>query len=206
MYDYIIGKLTYKGERSKTYSVTIEACGVGYSVEVPYRDFNTFDENRPDIKVYVSLIHREDKMYLCGFLKREDRDMFNILTSVSGVGSKMALTLLNNFNTADLVSCVINQDYKSLMRAKGVGQKLAQKIILDLKGKFNEFTETDFENSHLNDSTFNSEYVKDAKMVLLSLGYESKEINSALNNVLNSVNPNSSTEEILKKTLQILSV
>ena len=74
-------------------------------------------------------------MSLCGFLHKEDRDIFNILTSVSGVGAKMALTLLDEFDSSELIGFVIEGNYKELTRAKGVGPKLAQKIILELKDK-----------------------------------------------------------------------
>ena len=67
-------------------------------------------------------------MSLCGFLRKEDRDIFNILQSVSGVGMKMALTLLDEFSGFDLISAVIKEDSKLIATAKGIGPKLAQKI------------------------------------------------------------------------------
>ena len=204
MYDYIKGKFTYKNETSKMFMIVIEAFGVGYSIEVPYKDFISLTDSDADIKIYVALIHREDKMSLCGFLKREDRDMFNILNSVSGVGAKMALTLLNSFSVADLISIVLNQDYKSLTVAKGVGQKLAQKIILELKDKLNE--SKDIAHKSSTGSDCNNERITDAKSVLLSLGYENSEINSALQKAVELIDLNSTAEDILKKTLQILSV
>lgn len=76
------------------------------------RDFALLPEIDTEIKIYSVLLHREDKMSLCGFLKREDRDIFNILTSVSGVGAKMALTLLNSFDVSDLVGFVLDGNYK----------------------------------------------------------------------------------------------
>lgn len=207
MYDYIKGKFTYKNETTKAYIIVVEAFGIGYSIEVSYKDFALLNDIDKDIKVFVTLIHREDKMFLCGFLKREDRDMFNILNSVSGVGAKMALTLLNSFTVADLINIVLNHDFKSLTVAKGVGQKLAQKIILELKDKLNESKNFEYKSiSYSEYSDINSEKINDAKMVLLSLGYEHAEINKALQCAVKSIDKNSNTEDILKKTLQILSV
>jgi Holliday junction DNA helicase RuvA len=157
--------------------------------------------------MYCVLIHREDKMSLCGFLKREDRDIFNILTSVSGVGSKMALVLLNSFEVSDLVGFVLDGDYKELTKAKGVGPKLAQKIILELKDKL-----TSYEGSTSGKSlsskviSSSSQSVEDAQMVLLSLGYNNDEINSALEKALSKMPQTSPAEEILKESLRILSV
>ena len=88
MYDYIKGILAEKTNYSKGNYITVETSGIGYLLEVTTRDFNEISEG--DIKVYTVLLHREDKMSLCGFFHKEDRDIFNILTSVSGVGAKMA--------------------------------------------------------------------------------------------------------------------
>ena len=94
MYDYIKGIFTYKNASTKGYFVTIESNLTGYLYEVTQKDFNLLNEENAEVKMFTVLLHKEDKMSLCGFLKREERDMFNILTSVSGVGSKMALALI----------------------------------------------------------------------------------------------------------------
>lgn len=206
MFDYFKGIYTYKNSKAKGYFVTVETNGIGYSFEVMERDFNKFNDGKNDIKIYVSLIHKEDKMSLCGFLKREDRDMFDILTSVSGVGVKMALTLLNSFTVTDLVGFVIDEDYKSLTFAKGVGQKLAQKIILELKGKLNSYKELDTKPQLNSNKEFKSSNIEDAQMVLMSLGYDNTEINTALEKALKTLQPTSSAEDILKKSLKILSI
>jgi Holliday junction DNA helicase RuvA len=205
MYDYIKGLYTYKNIGSNAYNVTIEASGVGYSFEILERDYDAFTEENSEVKLFTVLIHKEDKMSLCGFLRREDRDMFNVLTSVSGVGTKMALALLNTYNVAELVNFVMDEDYKSIMCAKGVGQKLAQKIIIELKGKLDSYKDTNFNNNRLC-ANLHSENVEDAKMVLMSLGYEKNEIANALEKTLKTVDPSAETEEILKKSLQILSI
>ena len=112
MYDYIKGVLANKTNSTKGTYITVEAAGIGYLLEVTTRDFNEVkDEN---VKIYTVLLHREDKMSLCGFLHKEDRDIFNILTSVSGVGSKMALTMLDEFESSELIAFVIDVIYKEL--------------------------------------------------------------------------------------------
>ena len=88
MYDYIKGIFTYKTEVKGSY-ITVEAGGIGYKFEIMKRDFALLPEVDTEIKIYSVLLHREDKMSLCGFLRREDRDIFNILTSVSGVGANL---------------------------------------------------------------------------------------------------------------------
>lgn len=205
MYDYIKGLLTYKSLNSKSKAITVETSGIGYIFEVLERDYSQLTDENKEVKIYASLIHKEDKMSLCGFLKREDRDMFNVLTGVSGVGLKMALTLLDSFSTSNLISLVLNEDYKSIMSAKGVGQKLAQKIIIELKGKLNSYSENQL-SLDKNSGNFDNENIKDAKIVLLSLGYEKSEIEKSIDIALKSLDTSSGAEEILKKTLQVLSL
>ena len=180
MYDYIKGIFTYKNASTKGYFVTIESNWTGYLYEVTQKDFNLLNEENAEVKMFTVLLHKEDKMSLCGFLKREERDMFNILTSVSGVGSKMALALINSFTVNDLVGFVLDENYKALTTAKGVGQKLAQKIILELKGKLNSSKDIDIPAITNDNSALNGQNIEDARMVLFSLGYENNEITAAI--------------------------
>ena len=205
MYDYIKGIPAGKNSSQKCCTVTVENNGIGYLFEVSTRDFSEIAALENEIKLYTVLLHREDKMSLCGFLHREDRDIFNILTSVSGVGSKMALTLLDEFPSAELIGLVIQGDFKALTCAKGVGPKLAQKIILELKDKLMNYKTNEpvvIETAKHQDS----QSVEDARTVLVSLGYEREEIKSALAKTLAILNENASAEDILKESLKILSV
>lgn len=205
MYDYIKGVLANKSGGTKGFTATVETGGgVGYLMEITARDYGELPYLDEKVKLYAVLIHREDKMSLCGFLKREDRDIFNILTSVSGVGSKMALTLLDEFPSSELIGFVIEGNYKELTRAKGVGPKLAQKIILELKDKLMNYKETEPIKISA-PSVQNSQAVEDAQMVLVSLGYEKDEIKSAMSKAVSLIKDNSSAEDILKETLKILS-
>lgn len=205
MYDYIKGILANKSNTSKGAYVTVEAFGIGYLLEVTTRDFNEIAEG--EAKIYTVLMHREDKMSLCGFLHKEDRDIFNILTSVSGVGSKMALTLLDEFESSELIGFVIDGNYKEITRAKGVGPKLAQKIILELKDKLMNYqTKEPIRITSITPAKIDDRAVEDAQMVLVSLGYERSEIQNGISKALVVLNDKASAEEILKEALKILSV
>lgn len=205
MYDYIKGIFTSKTATSKGVFLTIENNGIGYSAEVMARDYAQIDKTGTEGKLYTVLIHREDRMSLCGFLHKEDRDIFSILTSVSGVGSKMALTLLDEFQSSELIGFVIGGNYKELTRAKGVGPKLAQKIILELKDKLMNYNNT--APIEVKTSTVqNTQDMEDAQTVLMSLGYEREEIKNAFSKVLVTLKENATAEDILKESLKILSV
>lgn len=203
MFDYLKGDLAYKS--LKDLSITVDINGVGYLIQVTSRDFSKLTEISTGIKVFTVLLHREDSMSLCGFLQKEDRDIFKILTSVSGVGPKMALMLLDEFESCELISLVIKGDYKELTRAKGVGPKLAQKIILELKDKLinlqNTMPITLSGEIHVKDE----QAVQDAQTVLVSLGYEREEIKKAFSAAIKHVKNSENAEEILKETLKILS-
>ena len=205
MFDYIKGIITNKTNSSKGTYLTVETGGVGYLLEVTGRDYAEIKELNFEGKVYTVLLHREDKMSLCGFLHREERDIFNILISVSGVGSKMALTLLDEFQSSELIGFVIEGNYKELTRAKGVGPKLAQKIILELKDKLMNYqTNEPVKVSGLS-AKQDTQAVEDAQMVLVSLGYEREEIKNAIAKSVPVLKENASAEEILKEALKVLS-
>lgn len=207
MYDYIKGTLANKANSSKGVFCTVEAYGIGYLLEITTRDFSKLDDTGKEIKIYTVLLHREDKMSLCGFLKKEDRDIFNILTSVSGVGSKMALTLLDEFESSELIGFVIDGNYKEITRAKGVGPKLAQKIILELKDKLMNYqTKEPITITTSKAVKIDNQAVEDAQLVLVSLGYERAEIQSAISKSVTVLGDKASAEEILKEALKVLSI
>lgn len=203
MYDYLKGIPVDKKKSDKGHYITVEVAGIGYLIEAPERDFISIDTTQDKSqKFFVTLIHREDSMNLFGFLNRETRDIFQILLSVSGVGAKMAIALLNEFDACDLISFVIDGNFKELTRAKGVGPKLAQKIILELKDKL---IKTDLPRSACTIIPQN-QAMNDAQSIMLSLGYNEKEIDDALSKVISTVEDNSNPEEILRKALTCLSM
>ncbi len=202
MFDYFCGFIADKRKNSKGTFLTIDVNGVGYLIETTERDFLSAENNEEKDKIYTTLIHREDAMCLYGFLNKETRDIFQILISVSGVGAKMAIALLNEFDTCEVISLVIDGNFKELTRAKGVGPKLAQKIILELQDKLIK-TELPRNNSTNIPSI---PAIEDANAVLSSLGYESDEIEDAIKKVLPSDSKQISSEELLRKALTILSV
>ena len=202
MFDYIKGLIADKRKTSKGHFVTIEAAGVGYLLEVTERDLiDAVISETETRKMYVSLSHREDLMSLYGFFNKETRDIFQILLSVSGVGAKMAIALLNEFDACDLISLVIDGNFKELTRAKGVGPKLAQKIILELKDRLIK-TELPKSSAKLP----KSQAFDDTQAILLSLGYEEKEIEDAISKILPTIEDGSNSEEVIRKALTCLSM
>lgn len=208
MFDYISGLLAHKSSAQET-TLTVDINGLGYLISITSRDYSKLGALNSNTKVYTVLLHREDSMSLCGFLQREDRDIFKILTSVSGVGPKMALMLLDEFESCELISLVIKGDYKELTRAKGVGPKLAQKIILELKDKLINLQNTlpiAFSDEIQIKNKEGEQAVQDAQTVLVSLGYEREEIKKAVSKAMTFVKNSENAEEILKESLRLLSL
>ncbi len=205
MYDYIKGNLASKQASSyRGAHIVIENSGIGYFILTSSRTIQSLSDTNSEVKVFLSLIHKEDSMSFCGFITKEERDIFNILQSVSGVGLKLSLLLLDEFSVSELISVVIKGDFKELSRAKGVGPKLAQKVILELKDKLINWTNSSpIEVCEKNDTDVSHEWICEAQNVLLSLGYSSEESKTALKFAVNSKSPNNS-EEVLRYSLEYL--
>ena len=198
MYEYIKGVLVNKYADKKGYFVVIDVNGVGYLIEVMKKDYDKTDIDQTTAKLYTVLLHREDSMSLCGFFDIEVRNLFNILVKVSGVGARMALNILNQFELKQLVNCVVQEKEKELTKAKGVGIKLAQKIILELRDKFInvELEQDDYQNDDM---------FTDVKNMLLSLQYTEEEITKAYE-IVNKINYEIKTsEDMLREILKVLS-
>lgn len=212
MFDYIKGKIVSKQNNvTSGASMVIDNNNMGYLINTTARTLAYAGDEDSEAKVYTTLIHREDAMILCGFLNKEDRDIFNILLSVSGVGMKVALVLLDEFSGCDLISVVIKGDYKELSRAKGVGPKLAQKIILELKDKLINWQKnspldlSDVSDSDADVKDVSSEALNEVQAVLLSLGYSIQEAKAAIKQACKTADKKDSSEDILKEALSYLS-
>ncbi|MBQ7286190.1 MAG: Holliday junction branch migration protein RuvA [Candidatus Gastranaerophilales bacterium] len=201
MFDYLKGILV-----DKTYPYcTIECNGVGYLLLVNLRTLQSIGELNSEVKIYTKLIHKEESMSLCGFKTKQDRVIFDILTSVSGIGTKVAFALLAEFETSELINLIISQDHKTISRTKGVGAKMAQKIVLEIKDKLAKLDIVPFVASKVQNEKVKSETISQVATILESLGYSKNEYQSALETVLTQINKDDE-EEILKEVLKILSI
>ena len=207
MYDYIKGEIVSKNLTTPTPTITIENNGIGYIAITNFRTISTLEKNNKNeqSKIYLTLIHKEDTMTLCGFATKEERDIFNILQSVSGVGMKVALVLLNEFSTYELITAVIKEDCALISKAKGIGPKLAKKIILELKDKLMNYSQTTPIQIKTNAQTeIADDVIEEVQSVLYSFGYTQEEIKSSIEHSL-EVSEKTQAEEILKNALKFLS-
>lgn len=131
MISYIIGKLTYKDEGQ----IVVECHGMGYDVSISSQTYETLGVVGDDVRVYTYLVVREDSLSLVGFSTLQEKAMFEKLITVSGVGPKLALTILSGMNTYDLVMAMLSGDTSAISKIKGVGKKTSERIVLELKDK-----------------------------------------------------------------------
>ncbi|MGM9993444.1 MAG: Holliday junction branch migration protein RuvA [Candidatus Avigastranaerophilus sp.] len=207
MYDYFKGTLISKQINSyRGAHIVLDVNNTGYLINAGRNTIERLPAEDSEIKVYVSLTHREDTMSLTGFITREERDIFNILQSVSGIGAKSALLILDEFSVSELIDIMIREDSKELSKAKGVGLKSAQKIILELKDKlinWSNATPPDVSDIEIKETDSNT--IIEVQSVLISLGYSANEAKDAIKEILNSKKNCTKTEDILKAALSYLS-
>lgn len=130
MYEYLNGRVDYIGE---DYAV-IDISGLGYRV---FTSGNTFRNLKTGetAKLFTHLIVKEDDLVLYGFSTRDELEMFRLLLSVSGVGPKAGVALLNQYKPSEIAAAIIGKDAGRLTKAQGIGKKIAERIILELKDK-----------------------------------------------------------------------
>lgn len=162
MYDYIKGTLARTGD---TYAV-VDVSGVGYRISSSSRSLQSAGGTGSETIFYTYLHVREDVLELYGFTTVEERSTFELLISVSGVGPKAALNILSSVAAEDLALAIVTNDTKTITAAQGVGQKIAQRIILELKDKIKS---NDFVKYNTGDAKANIE--NEAVEALVVLGY-----------------------------------
>lgn len=132
----MIGKLTGILLEKNPPQILLDVQGVGYEVDVPMSTFYTLPGLNETVVLHTHLIVREDAHLLFGFATQEERQVFRQLLKISGVGPKMALAVLSGMSLADLASAVAARDVARLTRVPGVGKKTAERLLLELQGKF----------------------------------------------------------------------
>ena len=198
MFAYIKGSL----EMTSSGYIVIDINGLGYKIFMSQNNIDSIGELHNIIKVFTYVKVREDDISIFGFKTQEELKMFELLISVSGVGAKSALVMLSCIEPSDFAIAVISNDVKVLTKVPGIGNKSAQRIILELKDKLKE----EQLEEKLKDSSKklkdNSENINEAISGLMVLGYSKKDIEKAFEHL--DID-NLSIEDLIKKGLILLS-
>ena len=178
----------------------IECAGVGYGCRVTAYTAGQLKLNQ-NARLYISESIREDAHELFGFISKEEQRCYELLTSVNGVGPKAAMSILSAGGPQNFTLAVMTGDEKMLTAAQGVGKKIAQRIILELKDKLGGSSmELDFSTGPAVSSIHNQGNAALAHAALQELGYSPAEINAALK----GVDPTASTEEMVRHALRAM--
>jgi Holliday junction DNA helicase RuvA len=149
MISRIEGKLNYIDENF----ILIDVNGIGYEVELNLRDINLLPSLGEVVIIYTHMVIREDFHGLYGFLDKKDRDCFRVLIKVSGIGPKMGLSILSSLSVIQLTNAIELEDITRLTTANGVGKKMAERLILELKGKIATLPTLYLNHANMNDKS-----------------------------------------------------
>lgn len=182
-------------ELSPTY-VVVEVNGVGYYVGISLQTSQKLSLGKENF-LFTQQIIREDAHLLFGFYTKEEKEMFNLLISVNGVGAVSALILLSSLDLRDIAQAILNKNSALLQKVKGVGAKTAERIIVDLRDKVEKFGV-----STENISSFVDNKVKEESLSALEVLGIPKKMSEKIADRILKQNPDLPTEELVKQILK----
>jgi Holliday junction DNA helicase RuvA len=195
MITYLRGSITQK---TPTY-IVIEAAGVGYLVHISLHTFSQIEKNE-EVKILTHLNIKEDSHSLYGFAEETERSLFRHLISVSGIGPNTAQIMLSSLSPEELRSAIIGEQEQVFRAVKGIGPKMAKRIILDLKDKLVK----DSGDLPLTFPSQNNTIREEALSALVALGFQKIAVQKALNHLLKDQSIQS-VEQLIKLALRELS-
>ena len=191
MISHLNGKLIEKNPTA----LIIECGGIGYEVKISLTTFSAIGSDE-SIKIFTQFIVREDAQLLFGFATKEERDIFNHLISVSGIGPNTAMIMLSSLSPEEIAHAIQVEDVRTIQSVKGIGIKTAQRVIIDLKDKMLKMT---FSTENIFTQSNTNRF--DALTALVSLGFDKKIVDKALDKISTG---EETVEQLIKQALKIL--
>ena len=193
MYEYLTGKIV---QLTPTY-VVLDNYGIGYQLQCTLNTYSALQHGM-DVTLYTHLIVREDAHLLYGFSKKEERETFRLLISVSGIGPNTARVILSSLTPSELTQAIVSGNVSILKKAKGIGLKTAERVIVDLRDKISKATGE----SNILTAKDNTKR-EEALSALITLGFTKNASEKALDKVLSEI-PGEPVDIIIKQTLKYL--
>jgi Holliday junction DNA helicase RuvA len=190
--------------RKSTQSVIIEAGGIGYQVFVPLSTFYNLPERDETVSLHIYTHVREDALLLFGFHTELEKELFLMLTSVSGIGPKLSANILSGIGPQELLMAMASGDAVRLQAIPGVGKKTAERIALELRDKAGKLMEKGEIPGPAAPEVKDRRMVEDALSALLNLGYSSKAAKSAVDRAVPTLD-RITLEELIREALKLLS-
>lgn len=194
MYAFISGKIS---EITPAYAI-VDNHGVGYFINITLNTFAAIGE-QTEVKLYTHLQVLEDAHNLFGFYTARERDMFELLITVSGVGCNTARLILSSLTVDELSTAIASEDIRTIQAVKGIGSKTAQRIVVDLKDKVKK---TDY-NEVLTTSPVESTVKNEALSALVILGFSKNAASKVLDKLLKQA-PDTPVEVLIREALKLL--
>lgn len=199
----MIAHLRGRVDRIDSNSVVVDVGGVGYRALAPATVLASLPPSPAEVKLYTTLVVREDDLTLYGFSSPEERSVFELATSVAGVGPKVALSMLGAMEAGDLARAISSSDARTLTRVPGVGPKLAQRIILELGERMAEFVfATRVEAVGAGSPV--AESMDDIVEALVNLGYSRSDARKAAERATSSAPDSSDIPSMIRAALNLL--
>ena len=193
MISWIKGELVSSWQANNKFYILINCQGLGYEIqtlESVIVDINKNKISEKQIILWLKHIKKEDSDMLFGFISKDQRDFFNLILNIKGLGSQIGMSLLNKFSLNQIIYAITNNDKKSISSVQGIGQKMTDRIILELKGKLinKQIEEENMEisNFFVENSELNSIFT-DIELTLQSLNYPKKEIKNFFPKLINDI-------------------
>ena len=193
MITHLSGRLI---EKNPTH-VIIDCNGVGYFINISLHTFSAIPEGEA-LRLYTYLQVKEDSHTLYGFADKMEREIFKLLTSVSGIGASIARTMLSSLHPDQVKQAIASGDVATIQSIKGIGAKTAQRVILDLKDKILKVFDIDVESAISSNTT-----KEEALSALETLGFARKQADKVCSSILQE-SPNATVETIIKEALKKL--
>lgn len=197
MIDFISGKIV---ELSPT-RIVVENNGIGYSMEISLQTFSRLEgKSEALIFIQTQTNPREGTTVDYGFVDKDERSLFQMITGVSGIGASSARMMLSSMTSEELSGAILAEDINKIKSVKGIGLKSAQRLVLELKDKI---TKGEAASSDVLFNSAPSAATEEASAALQMLGFSKPNINKAIQAILKA-NPSASVEQIIKSALQML--
>lgn len=183
--------------------LVVDVGGVGYEIAMSPRTLMTIGQVGEEVTVYTSLTIRETEWTIFGFAHPHEKQIFTLLQTVTGIGPKLALALVGTLGPQQLAEAIVNEDQRMISQAPGVGAKVAQRIILELKSKADDWL---MRQGHVEDPTkaSTSATADEVRAILEGLGYTGTEINLALKKAREEAEVDGDVESLVRYSLKVL--
>ena len=197
MFAYLKGKITHRSPAQ----LLLEVGGVGYQIHIPLSTFSA-TEGKEDVTIYTHFQVREDSHSLYGFSTATERNFFELLLSVTGVGATSALLVLSSMTVDEVRAAILGEQAHVLQKIKGIGPKASKQIILDLKSKLSK--ESGADSAAIMPGMASNTTREEALSALVALGFNRIAVQKALNSVLRDSPNTAKVEELIKLALKQL--